>query len=400
MKPIVILGAGLAGLSCAVHLTKRGKKVLVLEEKNTVGGRVSTHRTDQGFLVDEGFQVLLSSYPELSHVVSIQSLKLKPFHSGALIFDGTKLQLLANPLRHPQDSFKTICNPIANLKDKVLVLKLMLGAQKFREDAPLGDKSTLQFLIDFGFSEKFIEFFWRPFLAGVYLDTNLSLGSSYFQFLVRCFGWGAVSLPSDGMVQLPIQIAAALPQGSLRFNTRAKTWSSNEVVLESGEKIEASQVVCAFDSTPTQNEKNTENFRRVVTHYFTSSELDTLGWDKWLVLVPQKLGLHISHLALLSSVSPKYGSEGKPLLSVSVVQGKNSDLETIKKEVERVAGKSLQLEWVTTTEVHKALPVIRGETKGIEMCGGVYYCGDRWASPSINGALRSGRLAAERILAI
>ena len=104
-------------------------------------------------------------------------------------------------------------------------------------------------------------------------------------------------------------------------------------------------------------------------------------------------------MALLSSVAETYGSDGAPLLSVSIVGEEKVSLESVKKEIEKVAGKPLELELVGTTEVRKALPIIQKETKGIETCAGVLYCGDRWASPSINGALRSGRLAAETIIA-
>jgi hypothetical protein len=399
MKPIVILGAGLSGLSCASYLHKAGKKVLVLEEKNSVGGRVASTRNERGFLLDEGFQVLLNSYPELSKLISLEQLELQSFNSGALIFDGVKLNLLANPFRHPRMVFKTLLNSIATVKDKILVVKLLLLAQRHKEDSPVGQTTTLTFLQEFGFSENFIEFFWRPFLTGVYLDPDLSVGSNFFQFLIRCFGWGEVSLPKKGMVELPIQISKNIPMESLRLGTKVRSWTANEVFLENGEKIEARKVICAFDSTPEVNEAGKENFRRVITHYFTSPRLSSLGWEKWLILIPRKLGIKISHMALLSSVAETYGSDGAPLLSVSIVGEEKVSLESVKKEIEKVAGKPLELELVGTTEVRKALPIIQKETKGIETCAGVLYCGDRWASPSINGALRSGRLAAETIIA-
>ncbi|NDG26874.1 MAG: FAD-dependent oxidoreductase, partial [Proteobacteria bacterium] len=111
MKPVVILGAGLAGLACAKSLSEQGKTILVLEAKPKVGGRVSSFRTEKGFLVDEGFQVLLSSYPELKTTVSLDSLHLESFNSGALIFNGERLDLLANPFRHPQKVFRTLSFP-------------------------------------------------------------------------------------------------------------------------------------------------------------------------------------------------------------------------------------------------------------------------------------------------
>jgi hypothetical protein len=119
------------------------------------------------------------------------------------------------------------------------------------------------------------------------------------------------------------------------------------------------------------------------------------------VLVPQKLGLHIDHLCLLSSVSVKYGN-GKPLLSVSVVGKNEVPIEQIILEVNKLAQMDLGLELIQSVKVPKALPRFHSENKetsqGFLEKEGVLYCGDHCTSPSINGALRSGRLAAEFIL--
>jgi hypothetical protein len=389
MKPVIIIGAGLSGLSCATYLNKAGREFVILERNDKVGGRVVSHRTEEGFLIDEGFQVLLSSYPELKSVVSIDKLNLQPFRSGALIFNGKKLDLLANPFRYPKGLLKTLSFPYASLKDKALVVSLLLSSQFFKSDSPWGSTSTLNFLKQFGFSDSFIENFWRPFMAGVYLDQSLSPGSDYFQFLVHCFGRGQVAIPEKGMEQLPREIASHLPQGSIQLQSNVKKWGAEGVTLENGKTVEGSAVVCAFSETPS---------RKVTTYSFTSPHLDHLGWDKWLILVPQHLGYSVTHLALISSVAKSYGSDEKPLLSVSVVGDKKVDTKVVMEEVEKIAGKKLELKCVAVTEVPHALPIISGETPGFELREGVVYCGDGYASPSINGALRSGRLAAQYLL--
>jgi phytoene dehydrogenase-like protein len=396
--PVIIVGAGLAGLACARTLAQAGESVLVLEQKKSPGGRVESRRTESGFLIDEGFQVLLSSYPELTRFVSLEALELKKFKSGAYIFNGSSMDLLANPMQHPETLLSGVLNRLLTLTDKALVLKLLAVAQLHRSDAPLGQTPTIQYLREFGLSEGFIENFWRPFLTGVFLDPKLSIGSDYFKFLLRCFGGGAVTLPARGMQELPRLIAEALPQESLRYGAAVRRWSKNQVELESGETLAASRVVCAFS--------NEGKYREVTTHYFTLSSqgsaagraLEALGWDGWLVLIPQHLGYATDHLALLSSVAPDYSRDGRPLLSVSVVGQKNADLETIEKELALFAGRALPLEWVATTRVPRALPVIEGEPNGLKEVDGVVFCGDALASPSINGALRSGRLAAEHLL--
>jgi hypothetical protein len=200
------------------------------------------------------------------------------------------------------------------------------------------------------------------------------------------------------MGQLPKQMAQQLPGDSIRLKTRVKTWSPNSVTLETGEVIEAESVVCAFEPTSNETKNGKPLYRKVTTLYFTSPLLKDLSWNKWLVLVPRSLGYSINHLAMLSSVSPSYSKLGEPLLSVSLVGEKTVDLNRVIHEIETVAGKKLELNLVETTQVLKALPIIQGETPGFKVQEDIVFCGDYLASPSINGALRSGRLAAEWIL--
>jgi len=56
-KEVIIVGAGLAGLSCARRLMKDDIPFLILEADQRIGGRVKTDRRD-GFILNHGFQVL------------------------------------------------------------------------------------------------------------------------------------------------------------------------------------------------------------------------------------------------------------------------------------------------------------------------------------------------------
>lgn len=392
----VILGAGLSGLSCALTLQKNKANFLLLESASSVGGRIKTRQLSEGFLIDEGFQVLLDSYPELSHVVELAQLKLHKFNSGALIFDGQKLRCLANPLVHPNYAAHGLFQELISLKDKMLTLKLIFHARNQSEDMLQSGVSTRQFLVDFGFTPEFIKLFWEPFLTGVFLDPELKADSSFFKFLVSYFSSGRVSIPEKGMQQLPLEMAKALPESSLRTDAKVKSYDQNSVTLVSGEVFKARQVIVAFDE---DIEKNTadENYFSVVTYYFTGQLLSELDWDKWLVLVPRHLGYSIDHMCVLSHVSSSY-APGKNLLSVSVVGQKSSDAPTVLKEVEQIAQRKLDLSLVDRVEVRKALPKIKDDVCGFEVKNNIIYCGDRFASPSINGALKSGRWAAEQAL--
>lgn len=391
----IIIGAGLSGLASAITLKRQGLEPLVLEADSQVGGRVKTIKSD-GFLMDLGFQVLLNSYPELKNFVSLDQLNLNKFNSGAMVFQGEQLQLLANPMVHPQTVFSSLSSHLATLKDKFLTLRLIAESQQQISDAPMGNLSTENFLKQYGFSKEFIELFWRPFMSGIYLDSNLQNGHQFFKFLIRSFCFGQVSVPEKGMAELPIQMSLELPAENIRFNQLVKSWTENSVTLNTGESLSAQKVICTIDPDFLQG-SSSQNFRSVTTHYFTSDVLNQVEWDKWLVLVPQKLNYGLNHFCMMSTVAKSYGN-GQPLLSASQIGKSQIPVSQIMKELDLIAKKNLKLKLVRSFFVEKALPKVNQQSTGFEIIDNVLYAGDRVSSPSINGALRSGRLAAEHII--
>jgi len=395
---VVVIGGGLSGLACALTLWKHNIPVTLLERENMLGGRVKTIRTSDGFTMDEGFQVLLASYPELSDFADLGALNLRFFNSGSLVYTGEELSCVANPLKHPDKLIGTLLSPIATLKDKALILKLILLSKLPMDDSLVGMVTTEQFLKDYGFSSRFIELFWRPFLTGVYLDPTLSPCMNYFKFLVRCFASGNIAIPENGMRELPRQMASKLPKDTVRLNCPVQSWSENGVELEGGEKIQATHVVCAFNPKAVTPSSLNSDFRSVTTYYFTSPKINDLNWGKWLILIPREFGFKLNHMCVLSTIAPSYAASGEALLSASVVGQATVNASDLIREINIIAKSDLNLRHLASVHVPHALPVLEAETHGFETHDGVIYCGDHCASPSINGALRSGRLAAESIV--
>jgi protoporphyrinogen oxidase len=391
--PIVIVGSGLAGLACALLLKRKGIPVLVLEKEAHIGGRLNTIETSDGFTLDVGFQVLLNSYPELNGLIDLHQLHLKKFNSGALILKKEQGQikhyLLANPLVHPARAIWELFSNQVELSDQVLVLKLISRAHSQVQTLNPA-LSTLDFLSNFGFSQRFINTFWKPFLTGVFLDPDLSVDSEYFLFLIKCFSGGFVSIPEKGMSMIPQQMAAEIGFENIRNSVSVSHFNAKEVFLPNGEIIKASAVVCAYNLAA-----ESRRFLGVTTHYF-STEQD-IPWDKWLVLIPPEMGLKINHLAVVSHVNPNYSKNGKHLLSVSEV-GTSSEANEIQKEVQSLLPPSVKLEIVKSIQVQRALPKVNLKPQGYEFKDGIFYCGDHLSSPSINGALRSGRMVSEHVL--
>lgn len=94
--PVVVVGAGLAGLACAQRLTRAGVDVLVLEASDAAGGRVGTDVVD-GFRCDRGFQLVNPSYPALTQVVALAALDLRPFAAGVVVAAGSFRYALGRP---------------------------------------------------------------------------------------------------------------------------------------------------------------------------------------------------------------------------------------------------------------------------------------------------------------
>ena len=116
--PVAIVGAGLAGLRCAGLLAEQGVAVEVHEASDGVGGRARTDEVD-GFLLDRGFQVLLTAYPEARRALDYEALGLGGFEPGAMVRMDGGFTCLSDPLRRPRTAPAALRSPVATLPDKL-----------------------------------------------------------------------------------------------------------------------------------------------------------------------------------------------------------------------------------------------------------------------------------------
>ncbi len=217
---VAIVGAGLAGLVCAQDLGRAGVQCTVLEASDAIGGRVRTDAVD-GFLLDRGFQILLTAYPQVRKRIDIGALGLAKFEPGAVVRTESGLHRLSNPLRRPGQLPRTLASPIGSPADKLRAAALVLDVctHSVRHLLRRPDASTASRLAQAGFSSSFIQSFWRPLFAGVQLDPDLEVSSRRFDLILRMLTLGSTGLPREGMGAIPAQIAAQPYGGCVRLNS-------------------------------------------------------------------------------------------------------------------------------------------------------------------------------------
>ena len=386
----VIIGAGLAGLSCAHNLSKAGKKILVLDKNSHVGGRLQSVIYNNTYIIDQGFQTVLSSYEELKKLDLDNDLKMHTFNSGALIYDGTNFNLLANPFYHLSSVIQTLSNESIHLKDYSSLFKLTFQSI-FRNQLKNNKQTTNELLKSLKFSQSFTDHFLQPFFSGVFLDKKLNYDSAYFLFLFKNFLLGRVTLPEYGIQSLPEKIAEPFIN-NVRLNTDVVSWNSKLVITGEYEKIQTEHVVCAFDTQSLDR-----SYNAATTYYFSVSKSTQSLSHKWIVLIPETLNLKINHVVNLSQANPNYSRSNEDLISVSVLDSGSTTTEEIQTQLGQIF-KDADFKFVTKTFVAKALPATEILNTYAEIVEDVVYCGDHLANPSINGALKSGRIAANLVL--
>ncbi|MEM7390929.1 MAG: NAD(P)/FAD-dependent oxidoreductase [Verrucomicrobiota bacterium] len=407
-KEILIVGGGLAGLSCAYELHQHGLPFQLFEASDGLGGRVRTDEVD-GFRLDRGFQVLLTAYPEAQRVFDYEQLQLQPFYPGAMIRCDNRLHLLGDPSRRPGDLLASLRSPVGTLMDKMKLgwLRAELKKTAF-ERLMLGDDSpTCEWLVRYGFSPTIIDRFFRPFLGGVFLDRELNTSSRMFRFVFRMFADGPVTVPRLGMGALPIQLADRLPAESLHLNTPVSKVGTNELTLSSGQVHKGRAVVLAADLKHASGLYPELTDRAWRTTHCLYYDAPTPPVEKpILVLNGQEHGL-INNLVVLSEVNPSCAPPGRSLVSVTVL-GDDIMLDAldpeVKKELTTWFGPTVD-HWrhLRTYSIPYALPdqspgVLEPLQRPTRTDKGLYVCGDHLDHTSIQGALESGRRAAKAVI--
>jgi phytoene dehydrogenase-like protein len=411
---VAIIGAGLAGLSCAVELTRAGISTRVFEASDRVGGRVRSDVVN-GFTLDHGFQVLLTAYPACRQLLDYDALRLRPFEPGAMVRYHGSFSMLGDPWRRPFQALPTAFSSVGSFADKLRIARLRYHSMRgsledvFRRP----QKPTLARLIDDGFSESMINAFFRPFLGGVYLDPSLETSSRMLEFVFRMFASGDIAIPADGMAAIPRQLAERLPRGTISLSRSVLAISDGSIYLGDGEKITPQRIIVATESHTASkllgDESLATGWRTTSNHYFVcdqspnSKRLLMLAGDEYLRDPYHRIG----SVVVLSDIAPSYAPAGKSLISVSLAEGDSiepftpgEELKAVRSQLRNWFGAVVeQWQHLQTYRIQHGLPIVSLDSiESTRRIGNIIVSGDHLETPSIHGAMHSGLTAAKRIL--
>ena len=401
--PVIVVGAGLAGLGCAQRLSRAGVEVVVLEASDGVGGRVRTDLVD-GFRCDRGFQLLNPAYPVLPHVLDVPALDLRPFRAGVVVAHGRSRSVLADPRREPSLMLASLRAPLGTFPEKVRfaawALSTLLPVRRQVEGA---DRSRTEELDAFGITGRLRAGVVDPFLTGVLAEGDGSTSARLARLLVRSFVIGSPSVPSVGMGRLPELVVASLPSGTVRLGVRVRGVTGSSVRTDDGE-LAARAVVVATDPT-TAGELTpvaAPRMKALTTFWYAADEPPT---SRNLLHLDADHRGPLVNTAVMTNAAPTYAPAGRALVQVTVLgaDGSTATERAARRQAGLVYGVDPSpWELVTTHVVAAALPAqppplaVRSP---VALGDGLYVAGDHRDTASIQGALVSGRRAADAVLA-
>lgn len=385
-KPIVIIGAGLAGMNAAINLQRAGREVVVLEASKSAGGRVQSDVVD-GFTCDRGFQLINAKYPELAALNLLGELDFR-FADRAInvAIDGT-VHRLGDPRKFPTSAFDFATG---TLFQKAALLKVLLGK-------PAKEISIAQYLSNSGLGLTY-ERVVRPFLRGVYLTQLENISAEVGLEIIKSFVSGKPGLPAGGAGVLSAALAKQLTD--LRVGVIVNSISKNNVRTNDGD-IAASEIIVATDSTTAAQLLDLTSVPNQAgcTTWYHNADLAPVNHGQ--LIVDGKSAGPVINTLVISNFIPEYAPVGQNLISTT------TDIGVTESEVRRHLAAIYGCEnrdWqlIAKYEIPASLP-IGGKriSQPIQsrVSDGIYLAGDAQVGPSQNGALKSGRLAAAAVLA-
>ena len=399
--PIYIIGAGISGLIAARTLEERGYAPIILESAATPGGRVQTD-AEGGALFDRGFQVLLTAYPQAQKHLDFDTLNLHHFRPGALIFSNGKAERIGDPLRDISSLMPTLIAKVGSLADKWKIFRLSAGLKKksVEEIFSIPEQTTLEYLQAYGFSDRLITTFFKPFFGGIFLEDSLHTSCRMFEFTFKMFSEGYAALPAQGIGAISKQLADGLQETSLKYGQQVRQVKSGSLVLSGGEErtSRATLITVPFEPETGVLQESGVLWERCDNLYFSVSKRT---FDEGII------ALIADPDALVNNLHYPFGQqvEDHPVLSVTVVKKhtltQTELIQKVREDLDRYCGIQTK-SFLKHYSIEKALPrradlKMELERPESEHLNNVFVAGDYLLNGSLNAAMASGEAAAHAL---
>ena len=400
---IHIVGAGVSGLVAAQVLEKHGYHPLIFEASDRAGGRVKTDEV-HGHLLDHGFQVLLTAYPLAQKYLDFKTLHLKYFKPGTVLFEAGKQGLLGDPLRDLSFLIPTLFSKAGTFRDKLKIFQLNRELRKKSLEGIFEspEQSTMDFLKAYGFSEKIIRNFFRPFFAGIFLEPDLETSCRMFQFVYKMFGEGRAAVPINGIEAIPQQLQEKLKHTKLRFLTPVKNVEEGKITLTDGTEIKSHLTIVATEASDlVPNLRNQDmEWQSCDTLYFETDGMQIKGSLIGLVTDP---GALINNIVYSTKEDLK-----SDLLSVTIVTNHELSedvlVERVVEELKKHCGIQVR-RFLKRYLISRALPKMQNLKYSLppsetRLNSTVFLTGDVLLNGSLNAAMLAGEQAAGGVVAL
>ncbi|GHD98013.1 NAD(P)/FAD-dependent oxidoreductase [Streptomyces alanosinicus] len=427
---VVIVGAGIAGLSAAHRLTSAGVSTAVLEAAPYVGGRMSTEKVD-GFRLDRIGQLLSTSYPELRTTPGLDSLTLRTFAPGVLLHRDGRTQrvgapatggstrgargalhvvrALASAPRGPAAVPGRAGTPVGGAVDQARLgaaLGRIAGTPVerllARPEMPAGEALARR-----GLPARTIDGFLRPLLATLLCDPELTTSSRCADLALRSFASGRLCVPEGGADVLPELLARALPPGTVHTGVRVTSVSTTAVTTTEHGEIRCRAVLLATDARAAAEllpGLRVPDFHPVTVVHHTTDDPAAAFPSGTSLLLDADRGGPVAHTAVLSAVDPSRAPAGRVLISSTVLGTPPEGVDTaVRIHLSRLYRTSTR-RWETLAVHHtpEAVPAMRPPhdlRRPVRLLAGLYVCGDHRDTSTVQGALHSAHRATAAILA-
>ena len=399
MKTAIVVGAGISGLSCALELEKNGYRVQILEKENHPGGRVHSDVIN-GYILNRGFQVLQTGYPETKRLLDYEKLELCNLDPEVWIMNNNKIKKLYDPIQNPSNLLKAAFSNVGTFQDKLRLLQLRQSTTSRSTNKIFQENETtsLEQINNYGFSESIINEFFKPLFGGAFLDNELDTTSRMFNFVYKIFSIAPIAIPKYGMKSIPEQLESKL-ESKISFNTNVVKLDNKNVFLEN-ETLSADAIVLAanHDSAKKLIPSIEEiQWNSTSCYYFVA---DSPPFSSKVVLLNGNNRGEINNVFVPTNISKSYSPNHKSIISVSTIGLNNNETE-IRNELNNWFGNQTE-DWklLHTYHIEQALPRMSfPSVSHSQYVNGIHMCGDYLTSSSIHGSMYSGRMTANQIIA-